>query len=475
MSSGAGGGYHSKDDISMTQGQQRERVKANPYATIKMWRPVAMATSSSLDEDPDAEVYQSFSNFDALRLTPGANVGRGSDWGRLPATGHVTEVTARSHDPARVNGSSVYAPPNQGRAHQSRQLIDSPFTVGRQASSKQHQQQQRPVSVSAQNGTFELPIDYPSDSPPPPSGPRKVSFKDVPETVVANGKSGRGSSSASSSSSSRPPTRPPPPPPLPSSPPPSLPTSPRTNLSTTTTTTAASTTPRSNNSNNKSSSSNPPPPPPPPPLPSTSHPISSSSSAPSPSPSPSSSSQHDTSFQVVSDGATNSIRLVLSHSYASPEPAARDIERLLAELKLTMDSLRTSRIDKNPAQRHMCQSELRAETHQFIQEAKVVVSSANNSREKMLAKMETAVHTLARLFLHGQATMLMLDSNHQAQHLGMQLVKASNAFKTTVGAANAAAGKPLNDPHMKYLMRQATNLASLLAALLNTIREIQGQ
>ncbi|CAG5136862.1 unnamed protein product, partial [Candidula unifasciata] len=183
--------------------------------------------------------------------------------------------------------------------------------------------------------------------------------------------------------------------------------------------------------------------------------------------------KHDTSFQVVSDGTTNSVKLVLSHSYSEIDLVGKDIERLLAELKLTMDSLLTSRIDKNQGQLSMCLSELQVQTKQFIQEAKMVVSSASHSHELMVQQLNSAVHTLAHVFLHGQAAMLLMILPDRAKHMGFQIIKAANSFKSTVSAANLALGKSLSDPNMKYLMRQAQNLATLLASLMSTIKEVQ--
>ena len=83
------------------------------------------------------------------------------------------------------------------------------------------------------------------------------------------------------------------------------------------------------------------------------------------------------------------------------------------------------------------------------------------------------MHTLAKVFLHAQATMIMMVAVHQAQQLGFDVIKVTNSFKSTVNAAQAACGKSLTDPHMRYLMRQATNLATLLSSLLKNLKTLE--
>ncbi|GFN91616.1 Ferm and pdz domain-containing protein 4 [Plakobranchus ocellatus] len=461
-----------KDDMSMAQSQSKEKVKANPYATIKMWRPVSMATTSSSPSE-EGEVYQTFSNFDALRQNP-SPVPDFEGFTRsdgLPPTGDLRnhqqqDFFLQNSRNTNVNrhsasvSSSRYATNNAGTFPQSSLSLSSP-------------------TAKQMNGYVEIPeADYLVESLGSgfsTSAERRVNFQN-------DSRDGR--SMSKTSASYGPPQAPPPPPPLP---PPAPPLPP---------------------SFKNASSNSPVPPPiptsPPPSLPNGFGGMRNSSnsrvgntkpstdlSATAPAAFPSSTSftsnPQDSSFHVVSDGTTTSVKLVLSHTYTDVDLASRDVERLLAELKLTMDSLRTRSatgtrpssnsahsITKNPGQLNLCLSEFHAQAKTFVQTAKEVVSAANDSREeRLLSRLQAAVHALARLFLHGQASMLMLPSASDAQRLGMQLIKATNAFKATLGAAHAAMGKTLNDPNMKYLMRQATNLAALLGALIGTIKEIQ--
>ncbi|GFS04000.1 FERM and PDZ domain-containing protein 4 [Elysia marginata] len=436
-----------KDDMSMAHSQNKEKVKANPYATIKMWRPVSNSSGAT-----DGEVYQTFTNFDALRHDPDPDLGFASSdsFSRangLPPTG---DLGNQQEEDLFLKNSKAAAVDSQRPG-----MLRSPGIYRATSPSKQANPSSLSLSTSTSrqvNGFAEVPADYPMGTGSPKTRPpgitdRRVSFEEDSRqgskmTAAPSPRHTASLSTAKSNSSV--------PPPLPTSPPPSLPNgfsgsrgSPRSSHNRPTTdlsaTAPAAISPESN--------------------------------------------PQDNSFQVVSDGTTTSVKLVLSHSYSDVELAGRDVERLLAELKLTIDSLRTRSAStsgarpnstKTPGQLGLCLTEFQVQTKAFVQAAKEVVSAANDSREeRLLSRVQAAVHALARLFLHGQASMLMLPSASDAQRLGMQLIKATNAFKATLGAAHAAMGKSLTDPHMKYLMRQATNLAALLGALLGTIKEVQ--
>ena len=92
----------------------------------------------------------------------------------------------------------------------------------------------------------------------------------------------------------------------------------------------------------------------------------------------------------------------------------------------------------------------------------------------MLAPLlQHAVHALSRLALHAAAAMARMHGVHGAVHVGLQLLKVAQAFKSTAAAARAALGRGQGDPHRAYLMRQATNLAALLATLLASLRALE--
>ncbi|XP_060597612.1 serine-rich adhesin for platelets-like isoform X4 [Ruditapes philippinarum] len=179
--------------------------------------------------------------------------------------------------------------------------------------------------------------------------------------------------------------------------------------------------------------------------------------------------------EKVSANHSNMVKQVLDTVYTSEDfvQATNDVDRLLNELKQTMESLKSSRIDKKPLQFNMCKDELQAQVRQFVTDAKLLVSNATQSKAKLAVNMDGSMHSLAKIFLHGQATMFMMEAIHQAQHLGSEVIRVANAYKSTLNAAHAAVGKPLSDPHMKYLMRQATNLASLLSTLLKSLKTLE--
>lgn len=385
----------SKDDSVMTH--TKEKVKANPYATMKIWRPTS--TDVSTTSDSEDNVYQSFTNFDALRLNTGP------EWEIKKEM-----ITAGGNERSPLTSHEL----SYHRSQHEHSIDKRTFGLG-QISREDNTAVALKTGLSAFNGYDELPADYSRENSPARIFQR-VSYKD---------KTATGSLQHSEEAKNSP------------------------------------TMPAENYFLLSSSS-----------LPSTNSSIIINSD---PQPPSMKERKHDTSFQIVSDGTTNSVKLVLSHNYSDIDLVGKDIERLLAELKLTMDSLKSARVDKTKGQLSLCLSELHAQTKQFIQEAKQVVSSASNSHEKMVQQLDCAVHTLAHVFLHGQATMLLMTLPDRAKHMGFQIIKAANSFKSTVSAANLALGKSLSDPNMKYLMRQAQNLATLLASLMSTIKEFQAE
>ena len=185
------------------------------------------------------------------------------------------------------------------------------------------------------------------------------------------------------------------------------------------------------------------------------------------------------SFAVIKDriheSHSDSVKEILGKEYKVDNfaNATKDADRLLAELKNTMETLKDSRIDRRSNQFGMCKEELTNQVMKFVTDAKLLVSNATQTKEKMASNLNNSMHTLARIFLHSQATMIMMVATHQAQHLGFEVIKLTNSFKSTVNAAQAAVGKPLGDPHMKYLMRQATNLAQLISSLLKSLKTLE--
>ena len=119
-----------------------------------------------------------------------------------------------------------------------------------------------------------------------------------------------------------------------------------------------------------------------------------------------------------------------------------------------------------------CRETLVLHTRQFVTDSKLLVSSATQSREKLIQNVNSSMHTLARIVHYCHATMVRMSSITQAQSLGLRVKDVACAYRTTVNAANVAAGKALDDPHMKLLMRQATSLASILSTLMKSLRSL---
>lgn len=311
--------FQSKDDSNMLSRKSREKIKANPYATVKMWRPLSMTTSSIKDDD----VYQSFDDFREMA----------SQLKQLDKTDSLAK------EPVKLKKTISFEDETKP---------DYSDTTSRD------------TEFSKLNGSVKSDISVPKKDPPPILRRSSVS---------------------------------------------------------------------------------------------------------------------EESYSLVSGTVTDSVKYIVSHSYGVEDfdKATNDVERLLTDLKSTMESLKASRIDRSPKQFEMCREELISQTRHFVNDAKLLVSSATHTKEKLAVNLDKGIHTLAKLFLHSQAVMLMMQSVHQAQHLGFEVIKVSNSFKSTLNAANAACGKPLTDPHMKYLMRQATNLASLLSTLLKTLKELKSK
>jgi len=116
---------------------------------------------------------------------------------------------------------------------------------------------------------------------------------------------------------------------------------------------------------------------------------------------------------------------------------------------------------------------LTAEARQFVTDSKLLVSSATHSREKLVQNVNNSMHTLAKIITYCQITMEVMSSPQQAVTLGMKIKDVCNAYTETVNAAGAAAGKPLSDPNMKHLMKQATTLASILSVLMKTLKALE--
>ena len=149
-----------------------------------------------------------------------------------------------------------------------------------------------------------------------------------------------------------------------------------------------------------------------------------------------------------------------------------DVDRLVQHMQQQIDSCRTptssSHLDIRKAK-----DGLVAESRQFVTDSKLLVSSATQSVDKLVTNVNTSMHTLVKIAHKCTDTMLCIAAIPQAVTLGSRVKDVAIAYKNTVNAAQQAAGKPLSDPSMKLLMRQATSLAAILSALMKTLKMLE--
>ncbi|KAL8614814.1 hypothetical protein ACOMHN_055840 [Nucella lapillus] len=438
--------YGSKDDLFVEDHQKKKqsKVPANPYATIKMWRPITMSSSVSHDDD----AYRNFTNFDVLVADA-----------KLPATGdlrndnfHWTQTTSR---PERVPGSAAaadsLADSASDRVHpqlshgsglqnvrngkwDKLESFKSELDYRKQrehsgASSDVARKVKRAESLSLPSSAVTIPLtsrmlnvkeqrDQEMTLVPPPRRSRQVSRSSTISVAPSvNGVTAdlpvdypRDSSSSSGSRASRSLSR-------------------------------------------------------------------DGQDAQQRSPDRKGRSVMDSSHDVVSADVSESVRSVLSKTYGPEgfERAGQDVEVMLGHLRTTLETLKTSQAMNNSSgsQFQTVRQELQLQTKQFVLDARGMVAGATGSRQTVSPLLHCAMHTLSRMILHSQALMVRMRSVHQAQHVGFEVLKVTASFKSTVAAGTAALGRATTDPHMKYLMRQATHLAGLLTTLVKTLKNLE--
>ena len=113
---------------------------------------------------------------------------------------------------------------------------------------------------------------------------------------------------------------------------------------------------------------------------------------------------------------------------------------------------------------------LLADSRTFVTDSKLLVSSATHSKDRLVENINLSMKTLCRIVHHCSVTMPVMTSLAQAANLGAKVKDVTQAYKSTVSAAYSAAGRPLSDPNMKQLMKQATSLAAILSTLMKTLK-----
>ena len=165
---------------------------------------------------------------------------------------------------------------------------------------------------------------------------------------------------------------------------------------------------------------------------------------------------------------------ILGRAYSGPNTfvqANMDVDSLVQYLNLKISNLQPT--DTLRVEFFSHKDVLVAEARQFVTDSKMLVSSATQSHDQVVQRVDTSMHTLARIVHHCIDTMTCLPSLESAQELDTRVKDVAISYKTTVNTAGAAAGKPLGDPNMKLLMKQATGLASILSVLMKTLKTLE--
>ena len=157
---------------------------------------------------------------------------------------------------------------------------------------------------------------------------------------------------------------------------------------------------------------------------------------------------------------------------ATFQDANDDVDILISDLSSTLEFVKNADFQRHTGEFQKCKDVLVSDSRQFVTDSKLLVSSATQNTEKLIQNVNTSMHTLARISDQCQATIYTMTSDLHLHQLVSKVKDVANAYKVTVNAAQAAAGKPLSDPNMKVLMRQATNLASILSSLMRLLKSL---
>ena len=137
---------------------------------------------------------------------------------------------------------------------------------------------------------------------------------------------------------------------------------------------------------------------------------------------------------------------ILGRAYSGPNTfvqANMDVDSLVQYLNLKISNLQPT--DTLRVEFFSHKDVLVAEARQFVTDSKMLVSSATQSHDQVVQRVDTSMHTLARIVHHCIDTMTCLPSLESAQELGTRVKDVAISYKTTVNTAGAAAGKPLGD------------------------------
>jgi hypothetical protein len=124
-------------------------------------------------------------------------------------------------------------------------------------------------------------------------------------------------------------------------------------------------------------------------------------------------------------------------------------------------------------QRHLAAKDvLTTDARRFVTASKLFVKSATESESRVVQCLDDCVSMLAHMARVTKTIAETSDGPKQNQELLVKVRDVGSTFFKTVEAAAGAVGKNLHDPSMNVLMKEATALASVLTALMRTLRVI---
>lgn len=169
-------------------------------------------------------------------------------------------------------------------------------------------------------------------------------------------------------------------------------------------------------------------------------------------------------------------KYVQSHEYTGDTTftdASHDVDHMIHQLTQMMDK-RLSRMSDRVAAADMkaLKDSLIQNSRTFVTDSKLLVSSATQSKQKLVHHVNCSIHTLAKIVFKSGQIITILNSRDSLKAFGSKVAEVAKAYTVTVEAASEAAGKPLSDPNMKLLMKRATSLAAILSSFMKTMKAL---
>jgi len=156
-----------------------------------------------------------------------------------------------------------------------------------------------------------------------------------------------------------------------------------------------------------------------------------------------------------------------------------EVERLIEQLQNAAAATAVPENDSSSARRdgsaaaagevEAARESLLALTRQFVDDSQRLVSGATRSVDALVSGVEPSLVTLTRLTGQCRSTAAVLASPSHGVMLVGRVRDLAHAYRSTVGAARSAVGRPFNSVEMTSLMRQATSLAAILSSLIKML------